>query len=53
MILVIALIAIVVWGIVATVIEVRRDGYRPVPTDWSRVAGREPLDRAEIGHGYR
>ncbi|WP_278249356.1 hypothetical protein [Microbacterium sp. SD291] len=41
MILVIALIALSIWGIVATVIELRRDGYRPVSTDWSRVAGHE------------
>lgn len=53
MILVIALIAIGVWGIVATAIELRRDGYRRTPTDWSRLAGRDVLDQAEAGHGYR
>ena len=37
MILIIALITISIWGIVATVVEVRRDGYRQVPTDWTRV----------------
>jgi hypothetical protein len=39
MIIVIVLGALAIWGIVATVVELRRDGYRPVPTDWSRVAG--------------
>jgi hypothetical protein len=39
MIIVIVLGALAVWGIVATVVELRRDGYRPVSTDWSRVAG--------------
>jgi hypothetical protein len=37
MILVIVLIALSIWGLVATVVEVRRDGYRQVPTDWTRV----------------
>lgn len=53
MILIIALIALGVWGIVATVIELRRDGYRHQPTDWSRLDGRDILDTAEPGHGYR
>ncbi|MBT2476232.1 hypothetical protein J7E68_17050 [Microbacterium sp. ISL-103] len=53
MILLIALIALGVWAFVATVIELRRDGYRRVPTDWSRVCGRDALDRADAGHIYR
>lgn len=46
MILVVVLIALSAWSVVATVVEVRRDGYRPVPTDWSRVAGVEPANAA-------
>ena len=46
MILVVILVVLAVWALVATVIEVRRDGYRPTPTDWSRVAGVEPADAA-------
>lgn len=38
MIIVIVLAALAIWGIAATAIEVRRDGYRAVPTDWARVA---------------
>lgn len=53
MFLIIALIALAVWALVATVIELRRDGYRRVPTDWSRVAARDALDRAESGQVYR
>lgn len=53
MVLVIALIALVVWATVATVIELRRDGYHRAPTDWSRVAGRDLNQQAESGHGYR
>ena len=53
MILIIALVALSVWGIIDTVIQLRRDGYRPVPTDWSRVADRDAIDRAEVGHTYR
>ncbi|ALX65847.1 hypothetical protein [Microbacterium sp. XT11] len=58
MILIIALLVLAGWAIVATIIEVRRDGYRAVPTDWTRVApaerhGREALDSAEIGRIHR
>jgi hypothetical protein len=58
MILLIALVVLAGWAVVGTIIEVRRDGYRAVPTDWTRVApaerrGRESLDSAEIGHIYR
>jgi hypothetical protein len=42
MILLIALAGLVLWATVATVIELRRDGYRHQPTDWSRVPGHEP-----------
>ena len=53
MILLIALIALIVWAAVATVIELRRDGYRRTPTDWNRLAGRDITQQAESGHGYR
>lgn len=53
MILVIALIALAAWAAVATVIELRRDGYRRTPTDWSRIPGRDISQQAESGHGYR
>ncbi|WP_168429585.1 MULTISPECIES: hypothetical protein [unclassified Microbacterium] len=53
MILVIALIALVVWATVATVVELRRDGYHRAPTDWSRIGGRDIHQQAESGHGYR
>lgn len=53
MILIIALIALAIWAVVATVIELRRDGHRRIPTDWTRVAERDTLDRAETGHAYR
>lgn len=53
MILLIVLAAIALWGIVATVVELRRDGYRRTPTDHTRVADLDPLQRAEVGHAYR
>ena len=53
MILIIFLAAITMWAIVAGIIEIRRDGYGQRPTDWSRVAGRDALHRAESGHAYR
>lgn len=40
-------------GLVATVIEVRRDGFHAVATDWSRVAERDALDSAESTTSYR
>jgi hypothetical protein len=53
MILIIALIALAAWATVATVVELRRDGYRRTPTDWNRVAGRDAVQRPEPGHVYR
>jgi hypothetical protein len=52
MVLLIALAALLIWAVVATVIELRRDGYRATPTDWTRVNG-DPVHRAESGHVYR
>jgi hypothetical protein len=53
MILIIALLALAAWAAIATVVELRRDGYRRTPTDWSRVAGRDLSQQAESGHVYR
>ncbi|MFE6734791.1 hypothetical protein [Microbacterium sp. NPDC057650] len=38
MFIVILLSAVALWGLISTVVELCRDGYRAVPTDWSRVA---------------
>lgn len=53
MVLLIALLALAVWAAVATFVELRRDGYRRTPTDWSRIAGRDVQQHAESGHVYR
>ncbi len=53
MVLLLLLLAIVVWAGVATAVELRRDGYRPTPTDWNRVPPSDSLQRAETAHGYR
>ena len=54
MIFVFLLFALAVWGIAWTIIDVRRDGYRPRDTDWSRVAGSDDaLRRAESATTYR
>jgi len=37
MVLLILLIALIVGASVGTIVELRRDGYRPTPTDWKRV----------------
>lgn len=38
MILLILLAALALWAIIATILEVRRDGYCARRTDWNRVA---------------
>lgn len=53
MILLIALLALAAWATIATFVELRRDGYRRTPTDWTRLAGRDVGQQAESGHGYR
>jgi len=53
MILVIALLALAAWATIATLVELRRDGYRRVPTDWRRLAGRDLHQEAESGRLYR
>lgn len=35
-------------GIIGTVVTVRADGYRRLPTDWMRVGGREDSRRVEV-----
>ncbi|QNA93837.1 MULTISPECIES: hypothetical protein [unclassified Microbacterium] len=53
MFLILALLLLALWAIVATVVELRRDGYRRTPTDWTRVAERDIVQQAESGHTYR
>ncbi|MFS0853728.1 hypothetical protein [Microbacterium sp. 179-I 3D4 NHS] len=53
MIILILLLALALWGLIATIVELRRDGYRRTPTDWRRVAERDPLTAAESGIAYR
>ena len=55
MFIVIILAALTVWGAIATIVTVRRDGYRAAPTDWSRATQRDPSEarEAESAVGYR
>ncbi|WP_187614913.1 MULTISPECIES: hypothetical protein [Microbacterium] len=53
MILIILLFALAAWAVVATIVELRRDGYHRTPTDWSLVNGRDAVHQADPGHGYR
>ncbi|MFB4350504.1 hypothetical protein [Microbacterium sp. CR_7] len=53
MFLLIAVLALVTWAFVATIVELRRDGYRRQPTDWTQVPGPDPLDTAHPGRVYR
>lgn len=53
MILLLVLLALGAWAAIATIVELRRDGYRRVPTDWNRVAQHDAIDGAAPGHVYR
>ncbi|WP_309126956.1 hypothetical protein [Microbacterium sp.] len=53
MFIAIIIAALVIWALIATVVELRRDGYRAAPTEWSRLGGVEPLQRAESQSAYR
>jgi hypothetical protein len=53
MLLIILLAALAAAGVVATFIEVRRDGFRPVATDWSRVAEHDLAGSSAHGRSYR
>lgn len=55
MFLVIIIAALALWALIATVVELRRDGYRRTPTDWSRTPDGRPdaMQRAEFGAVYR
>lgn len=38
MIFLTVLALLILWAVIGTLFEVRRDGYGPQPTDWTRVA---------------
>lgn len=46
MIMIVALAALAIWGLVATFVELPRDGHRALPTDWTRVAEHDRDDAA-------
>ncbi|WP_182255189.1 hypothetical protein [Microbacterium esteraromaticum] len=47
MFIVLIIAALALWALVATVVELRRDGFRRSATDWTRVAEN---DRALPSH---
>ncbi|MGM7670492.1 hypothetical protein [Microbacterium sp. A93] len=51
--IIILLAVLALAGLIATVIELRRDGFHAVATDWSRVADHDALDSAEASISYR
>lgn len=53
MFILILLALIVLIGVVLTIVEIHRDGYRAVPTDPAQLAGRDALDRAAATTAYR
>ena len=53
MFIIILLAALALVGLVATFIEIRRDGFHAVATDWTRVAERDVVRDAESTVAYR
>jgi len=53
MILLILLAVLGLVGVVLTIVDIRRDGYRQVATDWTRVAERETPRDATPAISYR
>lgn len=53
MVIIFLLAALALIGIVATLVELRRDGFRPVETDWTRVAEHDSIQIAEPTPTYR
>lgn len=53
MVIIILLAVLAVIGLIATFVEIRRDGFRPVPTDWTKVAERDALHAPESTVAYR
>jgi hypothetical protein len=54
MIIILLLAALAVTGVIATLVELRRDGFRPVATDWTRVAEHDDtIQNAETAPIYR
>jgi len=53
MFIIILLAVLAAVGLVATFVEIRRDGFRPVATDWARVAERDAIHDAEPTVTYR
>ncbi|CAH0149338.1 MULTISPECIES: hypothetical protein [unclassified Microbacterium] len=53
MILIILLAALALIGLIATFIEVHRDGFRPVATDWTRVAEHDVVGVSAQPGSYR
>ncbi|WP_426187348.1 hypothetical protein [Microbacterium sp. TWP3-1-2b2] len=53
MVIIILLAALALIGLVATLVEVRRDGFQAVATDWTRVAEHDVTQNAEPTPAYR
>ncbi|MGO2931698.1 hypothetical protein [Microbacterium sp.] len=53
MIIIYLLAALALTGLAATIVEIHRDGFRPVATDWTRVAEHDLPRDAEPTLSYR
>jgi len=53
MVIIILLATLALAGVIATLVELGRDGFRPIATDWTRVAERDTAQNAESAPIYR
>lgn len=53
MFIIVLLAALALTGLIATIIELRRDGFHAVATDWTRVAEHDRSQEAESAPTYR
>ncbi|MGV2982290.1 hypothetical protein ACNPNP_01180 [Microbacterium sp. AGC85] len=53
MVIIILLATLALAGVIATLVELGRDGFRPIATDWTRVAERDTARNAESAPIYR
>ena len=53
MVIIILLAALALSGVIATLVELGRDGFRPIATDWTRVAERDGIQSADSAPIYR
>lgn len=53
MLIIILIAVLALAGVTLTAVELHRDGFRAIATDWTRVAERDSIQEAETAPTYR